>query len=263
VRIPNADQRRTAIELLLPGFAIDLMRARSFGRSHGFDVAGLRGYRNFREARRFGIDLLPDGLSLDHVVDVGANEGQFASALLAIAPNAHIDAFEPEIDTAARLHRQFGDDPRVTIHRQAVSAGEGTANFNVSSNSVFSSLRTPLPQMTDYYPRGADVLNTIIVPTVALDDVIHTHVSLLKIDVQGAEREVLVGAARVLAETDAVLLEMNFLPHYGGEATFAELHEQMLGLAFQLHAIGLPRRTAAGSCLLWADACYVRRHNRS
>jgi FkbM family methyltransferase len=258
VRIPNADQRRTAKELLLPGLAIDLIRARSFGRAHGLNVAGLTGYRNFREARRFGLDLLPDGLSLDHVVDVGANEGQFASALLAIAPNVRIDAFEPEIETADRLDKHFADDPRVTIHRQAVSDGEGSANFNVSSNTVFSSLRTPLREITDYYPRGADVLNTITVPTVALDDVIHTHLSLLKIDVQGAEREVLVGASRVLDETDAVLLEMNFLPHYEGEASFAQLHEQMLGFEFQLHAIGLPRRAAASGRLLWADACYVR-----
>ena len=258
VRVPNADQRRTAIELLLPGFAIDLMRARSFGRAHGLRVAGLTGYRNFREARRFGIDLLPDGLSLEHVVDVGANEGQFASALLAIAPNVQIEAFEPEIETAVRLHKRFGDDPRVTIHRQAVSDGEGSANFNVSSNSVFSSLRTPLQQISDYYPRGADVLNTITVPTVALDDVIHTHLSLLKIDVQGAEREELGGASRVLAETDAVLLEMNFLPHYDREASFAQLHEQMLGFEFHFYAIGLPRRATASGKFLWADAFYVR-----
>jgi hypothetical protein len=82
-------------------------------------------------------------------------------------------------------------------------------------------------------------------------------VSLLKIDVQGAERCVLAGARSVLQRTTAVELEVNFRHHYAGDSLFCELDEAMLAAGFRLHYLGNLHQ-APSVALLWGDAVYVR-----
>ena len=193
---------------------------RRFARDHRVCLrSGPGGYRRFRAACRFGLDLLPPGALAGHILDAGANEGQFAGALLDVAPAARVTAFEPEPGTAARLRARFGSREGVAIHKLALGRSAGTAELHVTGNTVFASLHRPLGGLTTQYPRGADLTGTVPVPVAALDDVVAGPVSLLKIDVQGGERDVLAGARRVLSETAAVLLEVTFVPHYEDEAT--------------------------------------------
>jgi FkbM family methyltransferase len=254
---PSAGRRETIARLALPGIVTDLRRMRRFAREHGVRLRGPGGYRRFRAARRFGLDLLPPGALAGHVLDVGANEGQFAGALLGVAPAARLTAFEPEPRTAVRLRARFGSREGVAIHELALGRSAGTADLHVTGNTVFASLHRPLGGLTAQYPRGADLTGTVTVPVAALDDVVAGPVSLLKIDVQGGEREVLAGARRVLSETAAVLLEVTFVPHYEDEATFGELHALLLAASFRLHALGDLQRSAGTGEVLWADACYV------
>ena len=256
---PNPDQLETATCLALPGVLIDLREMRRFARRHQLRLRGVSGYTRFREARRFGIDLLPP-MSLDGViVDVGANEGQFAHALLAIAPSASIHAFEPEPATAARLRQRFAADRRVSVHEQAIAGSAGTATLHVSANTVFSSLHAPLPALGDHYPRGTEITGVVTVETATLDSVVSGPVAVLKVDVQGAELAVLAGASGVLQRTTAVLMEISFAPHYEAEAPYGELHRTMLEAGFMLYGLAAPRRSVSTQALLWADACYVRR----
>jgi FkbM family methyltransferase len=256
---PNPDQLETATRLALPGVVIDLREMRRFARRHQLRLRGVSGYTRFREARRFGIDLLPPMSLGGVIVDVGANEGQFARALLAIAPKASIHAFEPEPATAARLRQLFAGDRRVSVHEQAIAGSAGTATLHTTANTVFSSLHTPLPSLSDHYPRGTEPTGVVTVETAALDSVVSGPVAVLKIDVQGAELEVLAGASGVLQQTTAVLLEISFAPHYDAEASIGELHRTMLDADFILYGLATPRRSVSTHALLWADACYVRR----
>src|SRR5205085_9106313 len=94
---------------------------------------------------------------------------------------------------------------------------------------------------------------------VRLDDVItpDAQVGLLKIDVQGYEMEVLRGAARTLRQTDALLIEVNYTPHYGGAVSFDDLHAFLNTTGFHLYGISAPYGDENRP--LWADAMYVRR----
>jgi SAM-dependent methyltransferase len=132
----NRDQRRTLLRLALPGIATDIAITRRFGSDHGLDLRGLRGYLAFREAWRFGIDLLPP-MPLDGpVVDVGANAGQFAGALLKVAPRARVLAVEPEPATADRLRARFHGDPRLTVVQTALGASVGRGDLHVTNNRL-------------------------------------------------------------------------------------------------------------------------------
>ena len=82
------------------------------------------------------------------------------------------------------------------------------------------------------------------------------RVSLLKIDVQGAECMVLAGASSTLEHAASVLLEVSFVPHYEGGSDFTAIHLMMRERGFVLAAIGNPFSTKSHPAL-WADACYV------
>lgn len=254
----NTDQRRTLRRLVLPGALTEMSVMRRFGREHALDLRGVKDYKRFRYAQKFGIDLLPAGALTGRVLDIGANEGQFLGALLGIAPGVTVTAFEPEPTTAARLRANFGSDPRVTIAEIALGEQAGTAALHVTENTVFASLNEPLASLPDMYARGAETARTVDVDVRRLDQVVDGPIALLKLDVQGAEQRVLAGGRRVLAETRTVLVELNFVQHYADEASFGDLHQLLVDAGLHLHAIGPPQRSSTDARLLWADACYTR-----
>jgi hypothetical protein len=51
------------------------------------------------------------------------------------------------------------------------------------------------------------------------------EISLLKIDVQGYEKHVLVGAKQILSKTKFLLVELNFMPQYDGGSWLGDIHQ--------------------------------------
>lgn len=218
--------------------------------------------KRYWAARSARLDLLPPQVDLESglIVDLGANHGGWSSAVLKVVPRARIVAVEPAPEPGRKLAARFADDDRVTVERLAVAAEKGTAEFHLTAHSHNSSLRVPDATMKERYAdRGWGIAETIQVETTTVDEIVgDREVALLKIDVQGAEREVLAGATRTLPRTRAILLEITFVSHYSGDATFPELHELTTCAGFELAAMTEPERTADGM-LAWADGCYVRR----
>ncbi len=56
--------------------------------------------------------------------------------------------------------------------------------------------------------------------------------SMLKIDVQGFERDVVEGASQVMRNFETLLIESSFQPLYEGEWTFLEMVDEMASLGF-------------------------------
>jgi FkbM family methyltransferase len=195
--------------------------------------------------------------TLGCVVDVGLNEGQWLSALLSLVRVSRVDAFEPNyavIGHARRRLRQWS----VSIHPLALGSRRGTADFYMTEGSDFASLRVPRPELTSYYGSSANVVQTLEVPIRRLDDVFPTdlNVDILKIDVQGGEREVLAGAIQTLGRTSVLVIEANFLSHYEGDDDLPSLFSLLTakyGFTFWNMAPGISHGTRA----LWADAIFV------
>jgi hypothetical protein len=56
----------------------------------------------------------------------------------------------------------------------------------------------------------------------------------------------------------AVLLEMNFISQYEGDATFNTLHAEMARRGFSLVNVS-PTLTVSDGTAIFVDGCYVRR----
>jgi len=241
----------------LPIAATRALEARRLFRERGLADVSLRAAFQAWLAR---VHLLPANLDLRAatVLDVGANEGAFSAGLLAVAPQARVIAVEPGPAALERLRARLGGYPNVEIRAAAAARESGTAAFHVTGHDHGSSLRRPRSESRDVLGAGADVVETIEVPTVSLDDLVEDRsVDVLKLDVQGSELDVLRGGREALARTRAVLLEMNFFSQYEGDATFDALHAEMTGLGFALVNVSPPLTKPDGTAI-FIDGCYSK-----
>ncbi|MEY2472570.1 MAG: hypothetical protein QOK28_1899 [Actinomycetota bacterium] len=134
----------------------------------------------------------------DTFVDVGANVGTY-TLLAASVEGTRVIAYEPTTSAFSRLRENITVNnlgPRVTARQAAVGATSGEA-----------SVTTDLGTMNRITEDGSGER----VPLVALDtDASVGRVTLLKIDVEGAEVEVLRGAEQLIErDSPALIIEAN------------------------------------------------------
>ncbi len=139
----------------------------------------------------------------DLVVDVGANVGYMTLLAAVLAgrngDNGEVVAFEPHPELFSVLKRNVAGArerfqlARTDLHNAAVGASAGLAQLNVP------------PQFGDndgisyIAESGREGRGTIPVSVESLDDVLgDRHAALLKVDVEGFEVQVFLGAARCL-----------------------------------------------------------------
>jgi FkbM family methyltransferase len=135
------------------------------------------------------------------VVDVGANVGFFT--LRQVALGARVIALEPNPEARARLASTVERNrlaSRVQVLPFAAGRTSGMAELSVGAATVTGTV------LVGVTPAERDRFS---VEVRALDDILaaEPHVDLLKIDTEGAEVEVLAGAAATLQRTQRVVLE--------------------------------------------------------
>lgn len=218
----------------------------------------------YRRALRNGVaatiemDAIPLRSDVVHVIDVGANRGQFLTWAAARFPVAEFDCFEPFAGSRAKLEKVLPPGRTVRVHPVAVSESSGESTFHVTRDDDSSSLLSPTSLQSDTFS-GAVEKEAITVPVRTLDDEVPAvrSPSLLKLDIQGGELAALRGARRLLTEVDLVVTECSFVELYDGQALADEIVEHMLGAGFRLRGYFAPTSSPSGQ-LLQADALFER-----
>jgi FkbM family methyltransferase len=247
------DEKLPTMSGIWTAFAPPLLTERREARAMGLTR------RQLNWAKAWHLELLPSLSILEHglALDVGAHEGLWTQDFLKVVPSARVIAVEPQDDLRATVEARFAADDRVTVLGCALADREGSRTFHLMGASVNGSLYEPNPDMDALYRGGWEEERTVTVETRTVDAIAGgSPISLLKIDVQGAEHEVLAGATETLNRTSAVMLEVEFLSHYAGDVTFPALHEWMAERGFRLTGISEPAKSPGGA-MLCSDACYV------
>lgn len=200
-------------------------------------------------------------LGVTSVLDVGANLGQFASDLRCVGYRGRIVSCEPLSEEFSLLARRAKGDPRWDTVHTAVGAVPGRAIMHVSQNSYSSSLRQVTKAHLDAAPRSR-VVGEVEVPLTTVDALVAEHsingeTTLLKIDTQGFESEVLEGATASLSQVAGVQLEMSFVSLYQGQRLMPQLHDVLSGRGFELFNLE-PGLSDGSGRLLQMDALYAR-----
>jgi FkbM family methyltransferase len=126
-------------------------------------------------------------------VDVGANQGQILGDAVRVAPRGRHIAFEPIPAVAAALARAY---PSVDARQLALGARPDTAQFcHFRKLAGWSGLRRS-PEISDQ--RGDPEYITVTVSTLDAE-VGERRPRVVKIDVEGAELEVMEGGRTLLA----------------------------------------------------------------
>ena len=212
------------------------------------------------------------------VVDVGARGG-FARRWLVYGDDVRFVGFEPDSEECSRLNHEISDSRvrfyPVALHRDRGKRPFFVAKFPASSGFYENDMR--------FWRRFLDewalaVVETIDLDTVDFDTFAHEHgippVDFMKIDVEGAELDVLHGAEGSLRRSVlGIDLEVRFRQINVGGAVFADIDEYLRRLGFQLWDLRphkyarkvlsprmydpVPGATAQGQ-VFWGDALYLR-----
>jgi len=176
-------------------------------------------------------------LNCKHVVDIGANCGQFALISRKCFPDARIDSFEPLAEPADRFEKVFAGDANIHLHRCAIGAEKATMTIHVSERDDSSSLLPIGKNQSELFPHTGEkeVRETPVLPLhEAMDTDDLSSPALLKIDVQGYELEVLKGCCSMLDRFAWVYVECSFIELYEGQALAHEVIEYLAQYGFRL-----------------------------
>lgn len=151
------------------------------------------------------------------VIDVGANNGQFSLLSRRLWSDAEIFAIEPNPSSTTRLTRLFRRDSGIKVFTCAVGSVAGRAHLHVHNEADSSSLLRSSPLQESLF--GTSEKLSIPVSVRRLDDLklFCGNPTLMKLDVQGYELEVLRGATETLTHCDYVLVEVSHVPFYVGQ----------------------------------------------
>jgi len=185
-------------------------------------------------------------------VDAGEDH---IGAYLESFSHPEIHAFEPRPTAAQSVNREYGHLETVTVHDVAIGPTESMIEINVSEEGGSSS---PFkPKDLEQRGRRTTIQNTIKVQQVRLDDILTDGADIIKLDVEGYEKEVLKGATNALSDAKAVLCEVQFYPYYEGAVSFIEITEFLRERGFQLYNIYDEAEWVSGQ-LVHADALFLQ-----
>lgn len=220
--------------------------------------------------RRFGVDLAPFPLkeylrrySVDLVIDVGANAGQYARFLRKLGYRGRILSFEPCRQPFGQLQVHSVGDPLWDCRQLGFGDLDGRHNIRVASDSVFNTLLEPKEGSGNGLPGGVQWVGKEEIELRRMDsyfaerEVDATRI-LLKLDTQGFERAILAGAKDTLRRIHALQMEMSLEPLYSGQALVEEVLPVVRGLGYQIFGIWPGYRDSRTGRLMEADFLFVR-----
>ncbi len=194
------------------------------------------------------------------LVDVGADDGQFSSSIDRLCGVRKGVLIEPQPLHAAHL-RAVKNTGRFEVLEYVVGASRGVSKLEINQFDATSSTLAAKRESLELSGIDVGLREVVECQADTLDSLLRGRmdepVDLLKIDVQGAELQVLAGAKQCLASTSFVWIEVSFKPLYEGSCLFHEVYEHMQNAGFQMIEIESGFSSPSGE-RLQADALFRR-----
>jgi FkbM family methyltransferase len=225
-------------------------------RKTGYDVVKCKYSKHELE-----IEQLLGSLNITCVLDVGANEGQYAKNIRIGGYKHRIISFEPVKEPFGKLEKLSLNDKLWEVQNMALGDSDGQAEINISGNSVSSSILGIKSSHTDAAPEskyiGTQKIEIRTLDSLFAELKITGQNIYMKVDTQGFEKNVLVGAIQSLKYIKAIQLEMSVQPLYDGEDLYFQLSDFLYKEGFRLIKIvrGL---TKSNGELLQFDGVFMR-----
>jgi FkbM family methyltransferase len=190
------------------------------------------------------------------VIDVGAAYGSFTQECSAVFPDARYILIEPLVEYKPALERIVRSVEQAEYMEAAAAAHDDERTIHVHPDLVGSSLYREVEE-------GSNVNGTPrIIRTVTVDGVVRRNVAngpfFLKVDVQGAELDVLRGAEQTLRETEWVLLEVSFFRFFRDGPDICDVIAYMRSRGFAPYDIRELQYRPLDNALSQVDIVFVK-----
>ena len=204
------------------------------------------------------------------VLDVGANEGQFARYLARFFPGATFYCFEPLPSVFPRLQAWGSSQSAVTVKALNYAVGDQSGALPIHYHVEHSSSSSFLPATKlhqDISPTSRRE-ETLSVPVITLDDVVAKGLVslapdvLIKLDVQGFEDRVILGGQETFRHTAACIVEVCLDTLFEGQPAFLRIVKLLTELGFEFGG-NLEQFPADDGHVMVIDAVFVRRPNKT
>lgn len=176
------------------------------------------------------------------LIDVGANKGLFYNELKLCYRNAIIKAIliEPIPDCVSILKEKFGENSNLIIAQVAASNTNENKEFYINKYDETSSLLKIRQGIRELANIDIEQKAIIKVNTTKLDSIVIEYnftpeiINLLKVDVQGFEDRVLLGAVETLKRTEYIWIEVSYKKLYEGSCLFSDIYSILSASGFIL-----------------------------
>jgi FkbM family methyltransferase len=194
-------------------------------------------------------------------MDVGAFRGSFTDAALLYWQPARVWLIEAQPDCAAALRAKYASNPVCRVVHSAVAAANGQVELRINESPDSSSILPILPESTALYGKPLGETRRLLVPGKTLDTLFAAEgiesVDLMKVDIQGAEKQLIEGGRNALQRVHQLYIEVVFDVQYAGSAVFSEVEELLRELGFKVRGFSQGRLGADGA-LAYTDALFIR-----
>lgn len=168
--------------------------------------------------------------AVEAIFDVGANIGNYGERYRRMGFEGPIVSIEPVTRLYDRLEARASTDPCWHVEKCALGEHRGTATINVTAGHGGAS---SILEMTDHVVTHAPdqyVVGQEEVTVETLESMLNRYYprgqrAFVKLDVQGYEHSVLVGAGSSLGRVAAMQIEMSLVENYDGETMWQEMME--------------------------------------
>lgn len=157
---------------------------------------------------------------IDVVIDVGANEGQFAT-LIRNYFDGEIYSFEPVSSTFKILESKASNDQKWHVFNFALGSENKTQNINLSNQSVFNSLLKTNSYCEQQFGEDAIARSEELITIKRMDSILNDLIPnlenkrlLLKMDTQGFDLNVFNGLGGYLKYVYAIQTELSLISIY-------------------------------------------------
>jgi FkbM family methyltransferase len=171
---------------------------------------------------------------------VGANRGQFALIARRVFPHTAIYSFEP-LEEASRVFKKiFANDVNTHLYPYAIGPESTSSTIHVTKADDSSSMLPVTETLSAIFPavveRETRQVKVLPLSQVLVDGLI-PPASLLKIDVQGFEFDVLRGCEDLLGKFSHLYVECSFIELYKGQALGHQIIDWLADKGFVLTGV--------------------------
>ena len=179
-------------------------------------------------------------LNIDKIIDIGAHKGEFLEKMLKIEKVNLFYAFEPQKDIFDFLNKKFSNNNKITLLNYALDKEITNKILQINKFSMTSSLaeineKSLYLKLKNFLTRSkSNFVDEYEVQTNTVDNVfkdVNLEKTLLKIDVEGFEMNVIKGSKIKLKEIPYILIENQFGNHYKN-SNFNDIKDVLLKYNF-------------------------------